>query len=119
MKRSPARYLLLLVLLAVLIVLQVRLWFGSGSLRDGMLLQQQADQLEAKNTELRERNDLKAADVHDLKNGTGEVEEIARKDLGMIRQGEVFYQILGDKLPEESQQQGKSAAPAKPVEHGP
>ncbi|MGB2059122.1 MAG: septum formation initiator family protein [Alcanivorax sp.] len=35
-----------------------------------------------------------AADVRDLKRGTEAVEEIARKDLGMIRDGETFFLIL-------------------------
>lgn len=98
-ERSPIRYIALLVLLAALVVLQARLWFGAGSIRDGMFLEQQVAQLEAQNAKLAQRNDLMAADVHDLKHGSDEVEEIARKDLGMIKQHEIFYQILdGDTL---------------------
>ena len=41
-----------------------------------------------------ERNRLLAADVRDLKEGTEAVEEIARKDLGMIRDGESFFLIV-------------------------
>ena len=33
-------------------------------------------------------------DVRDLKEGTEAVEEIARKDLGMIRDGESFFLIV-------------------------
>ncbi|HAM76916.1 MAG TPA: septum formation initiator subfamily, partial [Alcanivorax sp.] len=47
-----------------------------------------------KNAELAERNRLLAADVRDLKEGTEAVEEIARKDLGMIRDGESFFLIV-------------------------
>lgn len=105
-QRSPRRYLVLLALLAALVVLQSSLWFGSGSLRDAMLLQQKVDKLQAENDQLRARNKLMAADVYDLKHGSDEIEEIARKDLGMIKQGEVFYQILGD-----GPQQAASGAP--------
>ena len=50
--------------------------------------------LEQKNAELAERNRLLAAAVRDLKEGTEAVEEIARKDLGMIRDGESFFLIV-------------------------
>ena len=96
--RSAIRSLALLALLAALVVLQARLWFGAGSIRDGMLLEKQMDALKAENAKLTERNDLMAADVQDLKHGTDEVEEIARKDLGMIKRDETFYQLMdGDK----------------------
>lgn len=96
-RRSTVRYLVLLGLLAALVMLQSRLWFGDGSLRDGMLLQQKVEQLKQQNATLKKRNQLKAADVYALKHGNKKVEEIARKDLGMIKQGEVFYQILKQK----------------------
>ena len=96
--RSVIHTLALLALLAALVVLQARLWFGTGSIRDGVLLERQVAALKAENAKLTERNDLMAADVQDLKHGTDEVEEIARKDLGMIKRNETFYQILdGDK----------------------
>lgn len=89
--------MVLLALLAALLVLQADLWFGSGGIRDGLLVKQKVEQLEKQNAELRERNRLKAADVINLKNGTDEIEEIARKDLGFIKEGEIFYQIIGEK----------------------
>lgn len=106
--RSAIRTLALLALLAALVVLQARLWFGAGSIRDGMLLEQQVDALKAENAKLTERNDLMAADVHDLKHGTDAAEEIARKDLGMIKQDEVFYQILNDDATPPAAAQGKT-----------
>lgn len=96
-KRSPIRYLVLLILLVILLVLQSKLWFGNGGLRDGMMLERQVTELRAENKALQQRNRTKASDVRELKNGTDEIEEIARKDLGMIKRDEVFYQILGDK----------------------
>ena len=50
--------------------------------------------LKESNAKLAERNRLMAADVNDLKQGTEAVEEIARKDLGMVRKGETFFLIL-------------------------
>lgn len=94
MKVSPARQVVLAVLALVLLALQARLWFGEGSLRHVASLERQVEVLNEKNAELAERNRLLAADVRDLKEGTEAVEEIARKDLGMIREGETFFLIV-------------------------
>ncbi len=94
MKLSPARQIVIAVLALALIGLQIRLWFGEGSLRDAAQLHKQVQELEQKNQALAERNRLLAADVHDLKDGSGAIEEIARKDLGMIRNGETFFLVM-------------------------
>lgn len=94
---SPVRLLALVMLLAAFVVLQVHLWFGSGGRREVSRLRVQVEQLKAENAVLQQRNELMAADVNDLKHGTDEVEEIARKDLGMIRSNETFYQVLGSR----------------------
>lgn len=94
MKLSPARQIVIAVLALALIGLQIRLWFGEGSLRDAAQLHKQVQELEQKNQALAERNQLLAADVHDLKDGSGAIEEIARKDLGLIRDGETFFLVM-------------------------
>ena len=82
---------LLAVLLLMLLLLQGRLWFGEGSLRHVLTLEEDVATLEAENATLRARNELMAADVRDLKEGLDAVEEVARKDLGMVREGETFF----------------------------
>lgn len=94
---SLPRLLVLAALLITLAVLQAHLWFGNGGRRDVGLLRAQVQQLKAENAALGQRNELMAADVNDLKHGTDEVEEIARKDLGMVRSNETFYQVLGSR----------------------
>lgn len=88
-----ARRILMFVLIILLLMLQVRLWFGDGSLRHHNALQHKIAELEEKNKELSDRNHLMAAEVADLKQAKNSVEEIARRDLGMIREGEVFYLV--------------------------
>ncbi len=95
-QRSWKRTLVLVALLATLAVLLSQLFFGNGSIRDNMLLSKKVEKLQQQNDRLARRNRLMAADVKDLKQGTEAVEEIARKDLGMIKRGETFYQIVGD-----------------------
>ena len=94
MKRPATATLLLAVMVLALLTLQARLWFGEGSLRHVAGLRQQLAALEAENARLAERNRLIAADVQDLKAGLDKIEEIARRDLGLVREGETFYLVL-------------------------
>lgn len=81
--------------LAILFVLlQVKLWFGDGSMKDVWALDSAIATQAQKNTRLKERNQTLAAEVVDLKQGFEAVEEHARYDLGMIKQGETFYQVV-------------------------
>ena len=57
-------------------------------------MQRQVDVAHAKVQELKERNTKLASEVNDLKEGTDAVEERARFELGMLKKGEVFIQVL-------------------------
>ncbi|MBY6203734.1 septum formation initiator family protein [Halomonas denitrificans] len=86
------------VLVLLLVVLQVSLWRQYGQIGD--LRRQVEDQLE-RNRVLRERNDALAAEVADLKSGLEAVEERARAELGLVRDGERFFLVVDpDDLPE-------------------
>jgi cell division protein FtsB len=82
------------VLLALLLVLQYRLWLGDGGMREVAVLRKAIEQQQAENDLLRERNRTLAAEVQDLKKGTTAIEERARTDLGMVGQRETFYQVV-------------------------
>ena len=49
---------------------------------------------QAENEALTMRNNALAAEVHDLRAGTTAVEERARSELGMVKEGDVFVRIL-------------------------
>lgn len=51
------------------------------------------------NEHLEARNRALQAEVEDLKKGLAAVEELARKDLGMIKEGETFFQIVEPAVP--------------------
>ncbi len=85
---------LIWLLLALLLVLQYRLWVGDGSLAEVWDLYQQVEAQKEENHLLRERNQALDAEVKDLKQGLEAIEERAREELGMIRDDEVFYQII-------------------------
>ncbi|WP_297574706.1 cell division protein FtsB [uncultured Deefgea sp.] len=86
---------ILAIFFAIIIVaLQWPLWVGKGSWLRVWQLDSQLSQHRESNAKLKERNDALEAEVQDLKNGTDAIEERARNELGMIRQGEVFFQVL-------------------------
>lgn len=85
---------LTVVLLVLLVLLQHRLWFGDGSFPQVWRLRWEVAQQQAENVTLQERNQALEAQVADLKHGLGAVEELARSQLGMIKQGETFYQVV-------------------------
>ena len=85
---------LVVLLVLLLVYLQYKLWFGEGSLQDARELQRALDQQREENLQLRERNDALDADVRDLQQGLDAIEEHAREDLGMVKEGEIFYQVV-------------------------
>ena len=80
--------------MAVLLALQWPLWFGEGSWRDVRELREIRERQELENADLRMRNRALEAEVEDLRSGTEAVEERARRDLGMIREDEVFFFLI-------------------------
>ena len=93
---------LIVVLLLLLGLLQYRLWFAEGSLAERHRLEAKVEELERVNASLKERNQSLQRDVLELKSGNAGIEQRARSELGMIRRGEVFYQIV-DPAPAQSE----------------
>ena len=84
----------MLALVALVALIQYPLWLGKGGwLRVHAVDQQIAAQRE-KNTRLKVRNEALDAEVRDLKQGLDAIEERARSELGMVRQDEIFFQVL-------------------------
>ncbi|MBE0510637.1 MAG: cell division protein FtsB [Gammaproteobacteria bacterium] len=82
------------ILMVLLLILQYTLWFGNGGLlRVWQISAMVADQ-QAENARLLERNQALEAEVMDLKEGIAAIEERARSDLGMIKRGETFFQVI-------------------------
>ena len=83
-----------LVLIVLLALLQYRLWFGKNSISDYRHMQQQITQMTEQNARLTQRNLILRADIDDLKSGEESLEERARNELGLIKQGETFFRIV-------------------------
>jgi cell division protein FtsB len=87
---------LLVGLLLLLGVLQYRLWIAEGSLAEKHRLEQQVEEQIRVNDELQARNAVLEREVLELQTGTRGVEERAREQLGLVREGETYYQIVED-----------------------
>jgi cell division protein FtsB len=87
---------LTLSLLGLLIAIQYSLWFGKGGWLRVAEIERQVAAEKASNEKLRARNAALEAEVRDLKSGYEAIEERARSELGMVKQDEVFFQILPD-----------------------
>lgn len=83
-----------LVLVGVLGILQYRLWFESGGVKDAIMLKTALSKQETKNADLRKRNSELLAQVQNLKGNDDAEESRARTELGMIKKGETFYQVV-------------------------
>jgi cell division protein FtsB len=83
-----------LLLVLLLALLQFQLWFGIGNVPSAMRLKSQVEVQAAENATLTKRNAALAAEVNDLKGGQAAIEERARAELGMVKRGEAFYQIV-------------------------
>ncbi len=103
-----------LILAVLLLLLQYPLWLGKGGWLKVWDTNQQLQAQQQINQQTRVRNDLLDAEVRDLKQGTEAVEERARSELGMIKQGEVFYQIV-DAVPLPNTEKPAISEPASSV----
>jgi len=89
------------VLLALLLF--ARLWFGTGSYPDIWSLERQIAEQKQANVEQEARNERLSTDVANIGRDDVAIEGHARSELGMVKEGEIFYQvILRESLPEGS-----------------
>jgi cell division protein FtsB len=85
---------LLIALLLLLGILQYRLWIAEGSLAERARLERQVVEQTRVNEELRQRNAVLERQVLELKTGSAGLEQRAREQLGLVKEGEVFYQFV-------------------------
>ena len=81
-------------LISLFVSLQYALWIGDKNVIDLKRLQTAVGKTKLKNAELDQRNQKLLAEVIDLKQGGETIETLARSELGLIKDGETFYQII-------------------------
>jgi cell division protein FtsB len=82
-----------LILLSLLLILQLQLWFGRGSIPDVWRLRQQHNNQLQLNAQAEQSNERMRAELRDLRDGLEMVEERARIEIGMVKPNEIFVQI--------------------------
>jgi len=82
------------ILGALILAIQAPLWLGKGGWLRVWEVDRQLEAQRAGNLRLEARNDALAAEVRDLKQGFDAIEERARYELGLVKQDEVFFQIV-------------------------
>lgn len=95
--RLSVRWLVGAILLFI-VVIQFNLWIGKGSLAEVWTLRKEVSRQQQINEQLLQRNQILYAEVEDLRHGTEAIEARARMELGMVKQGEEFYQFIQPSL---------------------
>lgn len=83
--------IMIAILVVLLVLLQVQLWRQYGRVVE---LRERVEAERDENRRLDERNAALAAEVEDLRSGLAAVEERARAELGLIREGEKFFLVV-------------------------
>ena len=96
-----------LVLLLLLIWLQYKIWLQDGGIPEVIQLQEEVEEVKTEVEKLQERNSSLDAEVKDLKKGLDAIEERARSEMGMIKEGEVYYQVIEPEQNKSSANEGK------------
>lgn len=100
----------IVLLLMLILLLQWPLWLGDEGWLEVKELRESVLKQQTENTSLEERNRALEAEVEDLRSGTDAVEERARRDLGMIMEGELFFLLV----PPQADMPGALGAPVSP-----
>ncbi len=95
--------LLSFILLLLIAAMQYLLWYGKASWLKVWQVDQDVVAARENNLILQNRNNKLEAEVNDLKQGLEAIEERARSDLGMIKEGEILFQIVRNTPPQPSQ----------------
>ncbi|WP_316148996.1 cell division protein FtsB [Cupriavidus sp. BIC8F] len=86
--------LISLLLFVLLLAIQYPLWLGKGGWLRVWDLNRQLTEQGTRTQTLKLRNAKLEGEVADLQDGTGAIEERARYELGMVKEGEVFVQFV-------------------------
>jgi cell division protein FtsB len=85
------------VLLTLVFWLQYKIWLEDGGIPEILQLEQEIEEFQSEVKSLKERNASLDAEVKDLKKGFDAIEERARSEMGMLKEGEVYYQVIEPK----------------------
>ena len=87
---------LLVGLTALLILLQYRLWLAGGGIAEAVRLNARIEDQQKTNAQLQARNALLEQQILELQNGSRVIEQRAREDLGLVKEGEIYFQFTDE-----------------------
>ena len=82
------------VLLILLLLIQYGIWVGQSNIGAYLTLKDEVSEQRTENLRNKDRNQVLYAEINDLRHGQEAIEERARNELGMIREGEIFYRVI-------------------------
>ena len=85
---------LIIILIGFFLMIQFDIWLKDDGFSRVKELEQMIDSQTEENQKLKLRNEQLEQEIEELKSGTESIEEKARTDLGMIKEGEEFYLIV-------------------------
>lgn len=83
-----------LLLISLLVTLQYQLWLGENNRFETRRMEQSLAERRTELADLEGRNKRLTAEVLDLKHGLDAHEELARSELGYIREDEIFFRVI-------------------------
>tara|TARA_B100001996_G_scaffold277648_1_gene218180 strand:- start:2660 stop:2932 length:273 start_codon:yes stop_codon:yes gene_type:complete len=83
-----------IILIVFFLMIQFDIWLKDDGLYRVKELEQMIGSQVDENERLKLRNEQLEREIEELKSGTESIEEKARTDLGMIKEGEEFYLIV-------------------------
>ena len=86
-----------LCLLGAIVYLSYDIWAGRNGLKQYEEVSANLVKAQQQSAKLQDRNQAVIDELNDLKQGNTAVEELARTELGLIREDETFFRILGSK----------------------
>ncbi|NGZ12762.1 cell division protein FtsB [Vibrio aestuarianus] len=84
------------ILTLLFALLQYDLWLGKNGIADFRTISDEIEVQQQVNENLQLRNSEMFAEIDDLRQGLDAIEERARHELGMIKEGETFYRLVGE-----------------------
>jgi cell division protein FtsL len=84
---------LLLLILISFLIFGILTFFGEKGILHLFRLRKELVRVNEKNSKLEEENQKLKGEVKRLKSDKRYIEEIARKELGMVKEGEIIYQF--------------------------
>lgn len=87
---------LIIFLVLLLVILQYKLWLQNGGILDTLHLKTKVAQQEQDDQQLYERNEKLVKQINYVRNGNKTVEALAREQIGMVKRGETYYQLVSD-----------------------